>query len=54
MVLLLKFCYNFVPEKHVLDIVLPNIPNFDESGLVIGENVISVSPMLLVSQPCLR
>lgn len=42
---LLNFSYMWFVGKHVPNIVLPNIPNFDESDLNTGENVLDVPPM---------
>lgn len=41
---LLNFNYKLFIRKHVPDIVLSNIPHFDEHGLAAGENFLDVSP----------
>lgn len=42
---LLNFSYKIFIGKHVLDIVLPNLPNFDEFGLTTSESVLQVPSM---------
>lgn len=42
---LLNFSYKIFIGKHVLDIVLLNLPNFDEFGMTIGESVPEVPSM---------
>lgn len=42
----MNFNYKLFAGKHVIDIVLPNILNSDESNIAIGENMIDVFPML--------
>lgn len=47
---LLNFSYKLFVEKHVLGIVVLNIPHFDESGVVVGENV----PNILITYVYVR
>lgn len=42
---LLNLSYKLFVEKHVSDFVRPIIPPFDESSLVVSENVLDVPPM---------
>lgn len=41
----LKFSYKFFTRKHVQHIVLSNLPNFNEFGLSMGDDVPQVLPM---------
>lgn len=45
---LLNFSYKLFAGKHVLDIVIPNIPSIDESDIEFGESVIIVPPMSIL------
>lgn len=45
---MLNFSYKLFAGKHVLDIVIPNIPNINESDLEFSESVIIVPPMSIL------
>lgn len=51
--MLLSFSYKLFAKKHVPNIALPNIPNFDESHLTARYNVLEVSPMFMLVRSCL-